>query len=92
MAGPDTEEEEEPSERGSDAVDRRIEKIMSDLREQNLVDINDEKAYEAKKVSYLTFGLVGRSTDSSLNRRPWRSICISLTFELPSTRASTAVL
>ncbi|KAJ7590732.1 hypothetical protein C8J56DRAFT_933757 [Mycena floridula] len=45
----DTGEEEEPSERGSDAVDRRVEKIMADLREQNLVDLDDEKAYEAKK-------------------------------------------
>ncbi|KIK65755.1 hypothetical protein GYMLUDRAFT_39277 [Collybiopsis luxurians FD-317 M1] len=43
------EEEEEPPERGSDAVDRRIEKIMADMRDQGLVDLSDEEAYEAKK-------------------------------------------
>lgn len=48
------EDEEEPSERGSDAVERRAEKIMADLREQNLIDPNNENAYENKKVrSYL---------------------------------------
>ncbi|KAF8164885.1 hypothetical protein B0H34DRAFT_687006 [Crassisporium funariophilum] len=46
----DDEEDPEPKERGSDAVERRIEKIMMDMREQGLVDVNDEKAYEAKKV------------------------------------------
>jgi hypothetical protein len=41
----------EPKENGSDAVERRIEKVMSDLRDQNVVDIHNEKVYEAKKVS-----------------------------------------
>lgn len=51
MAAPDEEDEEaEPRERGSDAVERRIEKIMVDLREQGVIDVNDEKAYEEKKV------------------------------------------
>jgi hypothetical protein len=44
------EDEEEPKERGSDAVERRIEKIMSEIRDQGLVDVNDEKAFQAKKV------------------------------------------
>ncbi|KAJ7122902.1 hypothetical protein C8R44DRAFT_876099 [Mycena epipterygia] len=43
------EEEEEPRERGCDAVERRIEKVMADLRQQELVDVNDDKAYEVKK-------------------------------------------
>lgn len=50
---PEFEEEDddtEPKERGSDAVERRIEKCMADLRDQGLVDVNDEKVYEAKKV------------------------------------------
>lgn len=57
MTAPEVEEEEndpedpEPKERGSDAVERRIEKIMADRRDQGQVDINDEKAYEAQKVS-----------------------------------------
>ena len=50
MAAPDEEEESEPRERGSDAVERRIEKVMADLREQGVIDENDEKAYEEKKV------------------------------------------
>ncbi|KAF4602127.1 ssk1 response regulator receiver [Pleurotus pulmonarius] len=45
------EDDPEPREKGSDAVERRIEKVMFDLREQGVVDINDEKAYEEKKVS-----------------------------------------
>ncbi|KAJ7367833.1 hypothetical protein DFH08DRAFT_829518 [Mycena albidolilacea] len=43
------EEEPEPRERGCDAVERRVEKIMADLRAQELVDVNDDKAYEMKK-------------------------------------------
>lgn len=51
MAAPEGEDEEpEPRERGSDAVERRIEKVMTDLREQGVIDVNDEKAYEEKKV------------------------------------------
>ncbi|KAF8211602.1 hypothetical protein K438DRAFT_1903521 [Mycena galopus ATCC 62051] len=48
--GEDAEEEEpEPRERGSEAVERRVEKVMADLRAQELVDVNDDKAYETKK-------------------------------------------
>ena len=50
----DGEPEEEPKEKGSDAVDRRIEKVMADLRDQGLVDVNDEKAYEERKVRLST--------------------------------------
>jgi hypothetical protein len=46
------EDEPEPKENGSDAVERRIEKVMTDLREQGHVDDNDEKTYEARKVWY----------------------------------------
>jgi len=41
------EDDPEPKESGSEAIERRIEKIMSDLREQGVVD---EKVMEAKKV------------------------------------------
>jgi|ERR1700733_12000415 len=41
---------DEPKERGSEAVERRIEKIMAEMQDQGLVDINDEKALQAKKV------------------------------------------
>jgi len=56
MAAPEDEEDDlEPKERGSDAVERRIEKVLADMRDQGLVDVNDEKAYHAKKVSFLVF-------------------------------------
>ncbi|EPT02795.1 hypothetical protein FOMPIDRAFT_1022699 [Fomitopsis schrenkii] len=42
-------EDPEPRERGSQAVERRIEKVMADLRDQGLVDSADEKALEQKK-------------------------------------------
>ncbi|KAF8632018.1 hypothetical protein AX17_004961 [Amanita inopinata Kibby_2008] len=51
MVPPEGEDDDpEPLERGSVSVERRIEKVMADLRDQGLVDINDEKAYEEKKV------------------------------------------
>lgn len=50
------EEEDEPKERGSDAVERRIEKVMSEMRDQGLVDVNDEKAFQAKKVCCICHG------------------------------------
>ncbi|KAG6889025.1 hypothetical protein C0992_006721 [Termitomyces sp. T32_za158] len=51
----DAEEEPEPKENGSDAIERRIEKIMSDMRDLGLVDENDEKVYEDKKVKLSYF-------------------------------------
>jgi len=51
MASPMEEDDTEPSERGSDAVERRIEKVMVDLKEQGLVDLDDEKAVHATKVA-----------------------------------------
>jgi hypothetical protein len=50
MEAPNEDEEPEPREQGSDAVERRIEKVMSELRQQGLVDANDDKAYETRKV------------------------------------------
>lgn len=42
----DHEDDSEPKESGSEAIERRIEKIMADLRDQGVVD---EKVVEAKK-------------------------------------------
>jgi hypothetical protein len=50
MTAPEDDEDPEPKESGSNAVERRIEKVMSDMRDQGLVDINDERVYEEKKV------------------------------------------
>lgn len=47
---PDDDDDDEPKERGSDAVERRIEKVMSELQEQGIVDVNDDVAFQAKKV------------------------------------------
>ena len=47
------EPDEEPAEKGSDAVERRIEKIMTDWRDQNSEDAGDEKLLAAKRVSLL---------------------------------------
>ncbi|KAI0663173.1 hypothetical protein C8Q70DRAFT_908268 [Cubamyces menziesii] len=42
-------EDPEPREMGSEAVERRIEKVLADLQEQGLIDTSDEKALEAKR-------------------------------------------
>ncbi|TFK28692.1 hypothetical protein FA15DRAFT_584107 [Coprinopsis marcescibilis] len=50
MSAVETEDDDpEPKERGSDAVERRIEIAMAELRDQGLVNVNDEQAYDAKK-------------------------------------------
>lgn len=50
MVPPETEDDyPEPKEKGSEAVERRIEKVMSELRDRNLVDVNDEKVCEEQK-------------------------------------------
>lgn len=60
MTAPEGEDgdEEELAERGIDAVERRIEKVMADMRDQGLVDLSDEKAYETQKVRLPPVGLV----------------------------------
>ena len=53
---PTTEDEgldPEPRERGSEVVERRIEKVMADLREHGGLDFSDEKAVEDRRVSAL---------------------------------------
>ena len=57
MADPD-DDDPEPKEKGSDAVERRIEKVMSELCDQGLVDVHDEKAYEAKKVRLISMSIL----------------------------------
>lgn len=47
---PEEEEDPEPRENGSAAVDRRIEHLLSELRESSTVNEEDEKAWEEKKV------------------------------------------
>jgi hypothetical protein len=52
MNPPEDDDDPEPKEGGVDAVERRIEKVMADMRDQALIDINDEKSYHAKKVGH----------------------------------------
>jgi len=49
MASPE-DDDPEPKEIGTDAVERRVDKIMTDLKDQGLVNVSDEKAYHMKKV------------------------------------------
>lgn len=51
--GPSTEEEgldPELRESGSEAVERRVEKVMADLRDNGELDFGDEKAVEERRV------------------------------------------
>lgn len=58
-------DEEEPMEKSSDAIERRVERIMSDMREQGILDIEDEAAVAAKKVRLLYFA-VSRMSHAAL--------------------------
>lgn len=51
MAEVEAIEEEEPAERGSDAVERKVAKLMDEFVQQGLLEPADQKAYVAKKVS-----------------------------------------
>jgi len=42
-------------ERGSEAVERRVEKVMEDMKGQGIVDVNDERACEERKVRSFGF-------------------------------------
>ncbi|KZT20651.1 hypothetical protein NEOLEDRAFT_1140488 [Neolentinus lepideus HHB14362 ss-1] len=46
---PEQEDEPEPTEKGTEAVERRVEKVVADLVSQGLVDASDEKALNAKR-------------------------------------------
>ncbi|KAG5639154.1 hypothetical protein H0H81_006413 [Sphagnurus paluster] len=45
----ETNAEDEQVESGSEAVERRVEKVIQDMREMGLVDETDERAFEEKK-------------------------------------------
>ena len=51
-AGIKEEDDPEPREMGSEAVERRVQKVMSDLQEQGHLDGLDEKAIETKQVRH----------------------------------------
>ena len=46
------EEDAEPTERGSEAVEKRVQKLMEDFVAQGIVSATDEKALEAKRVRF----------------------------------------
>lgn len=43
-------EDPEPKERGTEAIERRIEKLVQELRESGAVDVNDEVEFGMRKV------------------------------------------
>lgn len=45
-------DDDDPKERGSEAVERRIEKVMSELQDQGVIDVNDDVVFQAKKVRF----------------------------------------
>ena len=82
MVPPEVEDDDpEPLERGSAAVDRRIEKVMADLREQGPVEINDEVTFEEKRVCVM---IPSPSNDSALTC----SVGCSVTRSIPCLPSS----
>lgn len=97
MAVAETEEDDDakPKENGSDAVERRIEKVMSEMRDRGLIDVNDDVAYEAKKVKLnLPVSICFAVTDVTcpLFRRRSLLICILPTCGLRLTHVIIALL
>lgn len=87
----DDDDDEEPEERGSEAVERRVEKVMAEIQDRGLVDTNDEKALQAKRVrpSLFRFRILAYLRNS---RRWYRSICTLHTCGLHSTHVTTVPL
>lgn len=56
-----------PKSRGSEAVERRVEKIISELKASGAVDVMSEREFEAKKVRF-TF-LLSRASHPPLSSR-----------------------
>jgi len=55
LVAPDTAadtDEDAPKSRGSEAVERRIEKLISELKESGAADVMSEREFEAKKVKF----------------------------------------
>lgn len=88
----DSDLDDTPPERGSDAVERRIEKIMLELREQGSIDLNDEKAVEARKVSPHRTVYLSTICLATLCRLRYLSNCTLLTCALHSTLVTIALL
>ena len=85
------EEDPEPREMGSEAVERRAQKLVDDMREQGVFDGLDENATELKQVRSRILQLLKRSDSFTWTNRPWsRWICIWHIFVLHSTHAITA--
>ena len=87
----DSDSDTQAKENGSEAVERRIEKVMSDLRDQNIVDARNEVAYDAKKVSEI-FLSPPTKLMYRVRRRRFHWPCIWHIFGLRFTHATTAPL
>jgi len=51
-------DEDAPKSRGSEAVEQRIEKLISELKESGAVDVMSEREFEAKKVKFHPLSVV----------------------------------
>ena len=58
-------EEDAPKSRGSEAVERRIEKVISDLKESGAVDLMNEREFEARKVRFHPLSIIVSPPTSS---------------------------
>jgi len=87
-------EDMEPKENGSAAVERRIEKVMAELRESGVLDASDEEVERRKvRLRLVSASIPSVHADVTFAPRPWfRSICIWLTFVQPFTLAIIAQL
>jgi hypothetical protein len=53
-------DEDAAKSRGSEAVDRRIEKAISELQESGAVDVMSEREFESRKVKFHLLSIVAR--------------------------------
>ena len=75
-------EEDAPKSRGSEAVERRIEKVISDLKESGAVDVMNEKEFEARKVRFHPLSIVGPPPSSPCPLLPLYAPLLSSTLPI----------
>jgi hypothetical protein len=53
-------DEDAPKSRGSEAVERRIEKVISELKESGAVEVMNEREFESRKVKFHLLSIAAR--------------------------------
>ena len=59
-------DEDAPKSRGSEAVERRIEKVISELKESGAVELMNEREFESRKVKFHLLSIAARFPPSPL--------------------------